>query len=57
MNTHDCPVCNGEPTYLGSMGRLVKLRCRACRRTWAAPMPVAEVIEFDNSLPLIEEVG
>jgi hypothetical protein len=52
MNTHDCPVCNGEPTYVVSMGRLVKLRCRACRWTWAARMP-----EFDNSLPLIEEAA
>ncbi len=57
MNAHDCPACKGEPIYMGSMGRLVNLRCRACRWTWAAPMPVAEVIEFDDTLPLFEEAA
>lgn len=26
----DCPVCNGQLCYLGTLGRLVWLVCRAC---------------------------
>jgi hypothetical protein len=57
MNPHDCPVFDGEPTSMGSMGRLVRLRCRAYGWAWDAPIPEAEVAEFDDTLPLVEEAA
>jgi rubredoxin len=27
---NNCPMCNGEPNLLGSLGNLTRLRCRNC---------------------------
>ena len=52
MNPDNCPACDGEPTYLGSLGRMLHLRCRQCGWVWAAPMAQPHVVEFDPTMPM-----
>jgi len=48
-----CPLCPDAPgVYIGSMGRLVHLRCRKCGWTWATPMPQPQVTEFGTTIPM-----
>lgn len=30
MHDHDCPICGGESTLLGALGRLLWFVCRYC---------------------------
>jgi hypothetical protein len=36
---NNCPMCEGEPTILGVLGRITWLRCRNCGWDYAADEP------------------
>lgn len=48
-----CPMCNGTPTLLGTLGQTTWLRCRDCGWQWSADNALSE--DDDTGAPVFSE--
>lgn len=51
-----CPMCNGTPTLLGTLGQTTWLRCRDCGWQWSADPAYSEDEDYpDTGAPVSNE--
>lgn len=50
-----CPMCNGTPTLLGTLGTLTWLRCRDCGWEWPTTSANSDDEDLDTGAPVSSE--
>lgn len=45
---NNCPICGGEPTCLGTLGRITWLRCRRCGWDYQAESEMEDEVFYSR---------
>ena len=51
---NECPMCEGPPVFLGTLGNVTWLRCRDCGWQFEANGPLDDVPDDEDELDDIE---